>query len=284
MSGRTFAIGDIHGDLRQLKQLVRRLPSLKSEDTLVFLGDYLDRGPQSAQVVAYIRHELPESIDAKIVCLRGNHEDAWLRVIRQGWDAFVLPPTNGCLAALRSFTGGPVPATKDRPEDEDEWKAMTTGSFFPEDVVAWMNALPYFYEDDHAIYVHAGLPLEDDGHFPHPSEVENPVVLLWLRTQEFFRNYRGKTVVFGHTVTSTLPEELSNYTPDDPTDLWAGENVIGIDTGCGKGGFLTAIEFPDLVVWESRTSEERAETARRFRESRSDLVIQELSDLDIEEG
>jgi serine/threonine protein phosphatase 1 len=281
MSGRTFAIGDIHGDLRQLKQLIRRLPDLRSEDTLVFLGDYVDRGPRSAQVIDFIRHELPESTDAKIVCLRGNHEDAWLRVIRQGWDAFVLPPTNGCLAALRSFTGGPVPAAKERPTDPDEWKAMTTGSFFPEDVVTWMNNLPYFYEDHHAIYVHAGLPLDDDGGFPHPSQVENPVVLLWLRTQEFFRDYRGKTVVFGHTVTSTLPEELSNYTPDDPTDLWAGENVIGIDTGCGKGGFLTAIEFPDLVVWESRTSKQRAETARRFRESRTDTDIGENNDLDI---
>ena len=97
--------------------------------------------------------------------------------------------------------------------------------------------------------------------------------------------YRGKTVVFGHTVTSTLPEELSNYTPDDPTDLWAGENVIGIDTGCGKGGFLTAIEFPDLVVWESRTLEEREQTARRFREERlqSDDIT-ELDDPDLEEA
>jgi len=285
MGGRTFAVGDIHGDLEQLKMLVERFPTLDSTDTIVFLGDYLDRGPQSAQVIHYIRHELPEATAGKVVCLRGNHEDAWLRVIRQGWDAFVLPPTNGCLAALRSFTGGPIPAHRERPADENEWRAMTTGSFFPEDVVEWMRNLDYFYEDQHAIYVHAGLPLDEDGGFPHPSQVENPVVLLWLRTQEFFRDYRGKTVVFGHTVTSTLPEELSNYTPDDPTDLWAGENVIGIDTGCGKGGFLTAIEFPDLVVWESRTLEEREQTARRFREERlqSDDIT-ELDDPDLEEA
>ena len=64
--------------------------------------------------------------------------------------------------------------------------------------------------------------------------------------------YRGKRVVFGHTTTECLPQELSQYTPDDPTDLWAGENVIGIDTGCGSGGFLTAIELPALNVYESR--------------------------------
>src|SRR5258708_17991091 len=47
---------------------------------------------------------------------------------------------------------------------------------------------------------------------------------------------RGKLVVFGHTGTQYLPPELSGYTPEDPTDLWAGEACCGLDTGCGKGG------------------------------------------------
>ena len=62
----------------------------------------------------------------------------------------------------------------------------------------------------------------------------------------------GKPVVFGHTRTEFLPQELSKYTPEDPTDLFAGENVLGIDTGCGNGGFLTGIELPGLRVYESR--------------------------------
>jgi serine/threonine protein phosphatase 1 len=49
-----------------------------------------------------------------------------------------------------------------------------------------------------------------------------------------------------------LPPELSGYTPEDPTDLWAGENCVGIDTGCGNGGFLTALELPAMNVYESR--------------------------------
>ena len=257
MSGRTFAIGDIHGDLQALYDLLDKLPELDAEDTIVFLGDYLDRGPHSAQVIAFIRFELPRRTEAKIVSLRGNHEDAWLRVVDRGWDAFVLPKGNGCLACLRSFTGGEVPEPEDWPENEEELRSMFTGAFFPEDVLEWLRGLPYWYEDDHAIYVHAGLPQGEDGGFQHPSDVAKKRKLLWLRTEEFFREYRGKTVVFGHTVTATLPEELSNYTPEDPTDLWAGENVIGIDTGAGKGGFLTAIEFPELIVWESRTDEER---------------------------
>jgi serine/threonine protein phosphatase 1 len=95
------------------------------------------------------------------------------------------------------------------------------------------------------------LPRSGDG-FTHPSAAPDPIVLLWLRDDHFFRNYRGKLVVFGHTRTEYLPPELSGYTPEDPTDLWAGENVVGIDTGCGNGGFLTALELPAMNVYESR--------------------------------
>ena len=53
-------------------------------------------------------------------------------------------------------------------------------------------------------------------------------------------------------MTELLPNELSSYTPEDPTDLWAGPSCVGLDTGAGKGGFLTAIELPARAVYESR--------------------------------
>jgi serine/threonine protein phosphatase 1 len=250
MAGRSFAIGDIHGELNQLFKLLSCLPTLDGADTLVFLGDYVDRGPQSAQVVDYIRH-LHTHTPAKVVALRGNHEDAWLRVLANGgWDQFVLPPPNGCLAAMRSYTGGSFPAPDEEPTDIERG-ILLAGSFFPPDVVAWFQGLPHWYEDEHAIYVHAGLPRGADG-FVHPRDVTVAAALLWLRDEDFFRNYRGKRVVFGHTRTEYLPPELSGYTPEDPKDLWAGENVVGIDTGCGNGGFLTAFEMPGLNVYESR--------------------------------
>jgi calcineurin-like phosphoesterase family protein len=249
MAQRTFAIGDIHGETKHLYELMSRLPQLDAQDTLVFLGDYIDRGPASAEVVEFVR-TLHQKTRAKVVALRGNHEDAWLRVIDRGWDEFVTPPGNGCLAAYRSFAGGPVPRENELPK-RSEAKVFTSGEFFPPKVVAWFRGLPYWYEDEHAIYVHAGLPRGKEG-FLHPSAAPDPIVLLWLRDDHFFRNYRGKLVVFGHTRTEYLPPELSGYTPEDPTDLWAGENVVGIDTGCGNGGFLTALELPAMNVYESR--------------------------------
>ena len=249
MAGRTFAIGDIHGDLEQLYKILSCLPSLEKDDTLVFVGDYIDRGPRSADVIHFLR-TLPTQIPSKVVALRGNHEDAWLRVIDRGWPEFVLPPPNGCLAALRSFTGGRMPI-EDEEAEGAERDLLLSGSFFPKEVVAWMRELPHWYEDEHAIYVHAGLPSSPEG-FQHPSLVKAKVALLWCRDEAFFRDYRGKLVVFGHTATVCLPPELSTYTPEDPTDIWAGPCTVGLDTGCGKGGFLTALELPAMRVYESR--------------------------------
>ena len=250
MANRTFAIGDVHGDITALKTLLVRMPPIDSDDTIVFLGDYVDRGPRSKDVVELVR-DLQKRAPAKIITLRGNHEDGWLRVLSGGWPEFVMPPPNGCLAALRSYTGKPY-LEGDRPTKE-EIVLMTSGEFFPKEVIEWLETLPYFYEDEHAIYVHAGLVEEGDtGKFKHPKDADNPTLMLWVRTMKFFLEYRGKLCVVGHTTTDNLPPELDKYTPEDPVDLWVGENVIATDTGAGKGGFLTCLELPSRKTWESR--------------------------------
>jgi len=250
VAARTFAIGDIHGDLAALDKLLERLPKLTTDDTLVLLGDYVDRGPNSAGVVRRVR-AMEDELPARVVALRGNHEDAWLQVVDKGWPEFVLPRGNGCLECYRSFKGLPEPEDDETPTG-DELRAMLDGSFLPPDVIAWMRTLAYFHEDEHAIYVHAGMRRNKAGEFPHPADVTPPRALLWQRDRDFFSNYRGKQVVFGHTTTRTLPNELSTHTPDDPTDMWAGPACVGLDTACGKGGFLTALELPSRTVYESR--------------------------------
>ncbi len=249
MGARTFAIGDIHGDVEHLEALLGKLPKLSADDTLLFVGDYVDRGPRSADVVARVR-ALEASPPCKVVALMGNHEEAWLRVIDDGWPEFVIPVGNGCLATYRSFVGGAVPEDEELPKKE-ELLMLTTGEFLPDDVVAWFRKLRYWYEDDHAIYVHAGIT-DEDGLWMHPSEEPRPSKLLWTRSERFFRDYAGKRVVFGHTATNYLPPELSTHTPADPDDMWVSDSLIALDTGCGKGGFLTCVELPSLTVYESR--------------------------------
>lgn len=250
MAHRTFAVGDIHGDLAHLDALLSILPPLDEQDTLVFLGDYVDRGPDAAGVISRVRG-LEESPGPRVVCLRGNHEDAWIRVLDSGYPEFVIPITNGCLATYRSFTNGPIPEPNEL-GGKDEIRSMIEGQFFPEDVRAWMRSLPLYYEDEHGIYVHAGLP-KQDGRFRHPSEVQDPRPLLWERSEEFYRSYEGKRVVFGHTMVEMLPQALSSNTPEDNLDVYIGTHVIGVDTCAGHGGFLSAVELPALKIYESRS-------------------------------
>jgi len=249
VSQRTLVIGDIHGELSHLERLLGKVPALGAGDTFVFLGDYLNRGPDSRGVIERLMR-LPLQTESRVVCLRGNHEDAWLRVRAEGWDAFVRPLGHGCLATYRSFAGGPAPLPNELPTDA-EWNHLRTGDFFPAAVSAWLEALPYWYEDEHGIYVHAGLPRAEQG-FAHPREVGNPRVLAWLRTEEFVRTYAGKNVFFGHTPARLLPQDLSHLTPDDPSDAYVTEDCFGLDTGCGLGGFLTAMLLPEMRVYESR--------------------------------
>jgi serine/threonine protein phosphatase 1 len=193
---------------------------------------------------------LPSETPARLVLLLGNHEDAWLRARREGAPEFVIPRVNGCYTTYRSFTGGPPPTPAEDPTAY-ELRSMATGAFLPEDVVEWMRGLSLFHEDDHAIYVHAGLPFEE-GRWLHPSEVTNTRPLLWQRSRAFYEGYRGKRVVFGHTPVKRLPQGESTHTPEDGLDVYVTESLAGLDTGAGMGGFLSAIELPAGRVFDSR--------------------------------
>jgi serine/threonine protein phosphatase 1 len=206
--------------------------------------------PDSAGVVQLVREELPKHAKCKVVALKGNHEDGWLRTIDGGWPEFIVPYGNGCAQTYRSYIG--EAAREDDPASREEYIQMADGGFFPPDVVAWMRSLPYYYEDDNGIYVHAGLVEGPNDTWLHPRDTPEPAHNLWLRSNKFFKTYRGKTVVIGHTSTDYLPPELSQFTPDDPLDMWVRDELIAIDTGCGKGGFLTCVELPSMKVYESR--------------------------------
>lgn len=245
-------IGDVHGELGHLDVLLGRLPDLDADDTVVLLGDFVDRGPDSKGVVERVRSLQREST-AKVVALRGNHEDRWIDCATQSDPTFLLPPGNGCLNMYRSFTGR-APIEPGEEIGRDEMKLMLdVASWLPADVTGWMSSLPLWYEDRHAIYVHAGLDAEGQL-WRHPSQ-SSEAGLLWSRESGFFRGYEGKRLIFGHTPVVGLPLDHLGFVRrlfDDPTDVWVRGDLVCVDTGCGKGGFLSAIELPGLKVYESR--------------------------------
>ena len=252
----TWAVGDIHGDLSAFDALLARLERrIDRGDTLVFLGDYVDRGPCSKEVIERVR-ALEQSGPCKVVALRGNHEDTWARSYQSPNPAFLLHRGNGCAATWRSYTGrppAPTGAAEEEMTDDELIQLLNVPSWLPADVAAWMAARPAWYEDEHAIYVHAGLDGEDR-QWNHPS-VGREKPLFWMREPDFFTGYQGKRVVFGHTRTRDLPTDHLGFfrrLVDDPADVWRRGDLIGVDTGAGMGGFLSAVRLPDVEVIESR--------------------------------
>ena len=247
MKKRTIAIGDIHGEAEQLRTLWSRLPELTSEDTIVFLGDYVDRGPDSLEVVEFVRG-LPRQTPASVVALMGNHEQMLIDAYESGESQHLLPPANGVIATYLSFTNEEADHSPEQAE-----RVFNVRRWLPTDVFEWMKSLSLWHEDEFAIYVHAGL--EGEGKIWFHPEKSDETSLLWMREPDFWTQYTGKRIVFGHTVTSYLPCDHLNLIEkffDDKRDVWFRNDLIGIDTGCGKGGFLSAIELPGLEVFESR--------------------------------
>ncbi|PLX80456.1 MAG: serine/threonine protein phosphatase [Desulfuromonas sp.] len=169
---RLLAIGDIHGCLDLLQQLLSEVAPT-AEDQLVFLGDYIDRGPDSRSVIELLlqlQEQFPET-----VFLRGNHEQMLLDFL-DGADSlsFLL---NGGAATLKSY------------ESKIDEKPH-----IPENHLLFFNSLrtSYFYGD--FIFVHAGLRPG----LPIEQQAERD--MLWIRGEFINSDFDwGKTVVFGHS-------------------------------------------------------------------------------------
>lgn len=217
----TIAIGDIHGCLEPLKILVDKLPQ---KDELVFLGDYVDRGPESAQVIDYIK-ELSKKRPCRL--LMGNHEVLMVKAI-QDEKAIPLWLYNGGDATLKSYGLSAA-----------DWVGSTDRSALLPGFMDFFGTLALYHEDDSVIYVHAGIDVSIEKMAEQDSEV-----LLWIR-DKFFRNsakWLGKPVVFGHTPTRTMGL--------DPGTIFKMGSFYGIDTGCVYGGYLTALDTTTFALYQ----------------------------------
>lgn len=207
----TCVIGDIHGSCQALVALLAKVIPLA--DTLVFLGDYVDRGPQSQEVVATIIG-LQHKKTPRIIPLMGNHDFLFWQYINGG-DATVFLQVGG-LQTLASY--GLHPASSRQEIDEK----------IPPEHRTFFRNLPLWWQDAHAIYVHAGL---QPGR--HLSQ-QTSQWCLWAREQFLHSDYDfGKPVVFGHTVF------------DEP---FITPTRLGIDTGAVYQGRLTALLLPSREI------------------------------------
>ena len=229
-----YVIGDIHGCAAELRRLVEALPLVRG-DQLVFLGDYIDRGPDSNAVVSHLvslQGLLPQ---VEVVFLRGNHEDMLLSYLGFGGqhgDMFLI---NGGKATLASYGLGP-----------DEVTAERALSVIPADHLSFFRQLKNYHLMDSFLCVHAGI------HPQKPLAEQTDEELLWIRNAFIYRSHSlPYTVLFGHT--------------PQPTVLYDLPYKVGLDTGLVYGNMLTCLEVDEKVLFQigrgrkrvSRTSAQR---------------------------
>ena len=222
-----YAIGDIHGELDALEALLAKLP-LVSDDRLIFLGDYIDRGPDAKGVVERL---IALSAQRACVFLLGNHESMFLDFL--GWkspsyfggDAFLA---NGGARTLASY--GYFAADNPSPKHFR----------LPPPHEAFYRKLGLWHVDGDYVFVHAGLGREQLllGDLDYALRRARPEDLLWNRTTGELPHRLGVTIVYGHT---PLP---------DFGVRWNTPFSIGIDTGAVYGGRLTALRLPDETIFQ----------------------------------
>jgi len=155
-----------------------------------------------------------------------------------GQSSIWLTPVTGGERTFEQYTGVPVRVNSEA--DLEEIHRVFEQSF-PLEHLEFMQNLPYYYEDEHAIYVHAGL---DEGKHPRES---SPMSLLWMRDMDFYKNYRGKPCIFGHTPTPLLPlrGRLGRH------GIYISHSAVGLDTGYNHHSPLSCLSLPDFNLYQT---------------------------------
>lgn len=213
-----FAIGDIHGCADKLEKLLLQINTeADPKETIIFLGDAVDRGPDSAATLKTLM-TLATGVDREVVVLMGNHERMMLDFIDDPSGRGARWLVNGGIETLESFGIKGVPP---RPDAEDALDyADELEAAMPEGMQDWIRALPLHWQSGNVHCVHAGMNPEKS------PDAQSERSLIWGH-QNFLRHPRtdGICVVHGHTITA------------EPTIC---DGRIAVDTGAYRGKPLTA--------------------------------------------
>jgi serine/threonine protein phosphatase 1 len=219
-----YAVGDIHGQFQKLSALMKKIESegLTERDRFVFIGDYIDRGPQTREVIDYLielKQKRPNT-----VFLRGNHDQAMLEA-REIFDP--ERKTDLTTEDIKWWFSCGAKETIASYGDHRPWRLGIPDSHWE-----FLAATQIEHIEGPYLFVHAGV-LPPNSKWTEPGDPRLWIRELFIRSQADF----GKIVVFGHT----------------PQDLFfpiVMKNKIGIDTGAAYGGPLTAVVINPLAPFD----------------------------------
>jgi serine/threonine protein phosphatase 1 len=221
---RTYAIADLHGRFDLLEMALAKIAEHSEQPaTVVTLGDYVDRGPDSRKVIERLMSGF-EREGWRLICLKGNHEEImWQTCLGLVPDrAWWL--TNGGGATLRSYgqnVGDEVDVT-----------------VVPAAHLRWIEQLPLMHLDKYRVFVHAGvdpnLPLDEQG----------PEDLIWkIYSDRDERGHDQRHIVHGHHKQERGPILKKNRTNLDTFAWYTGRLVIGVFDDNTPGGPLEILEI-----------------------------------------
>lgn len=201
---KTLVIPDLHGRFDLLEKALHLIESTFKEGTVIFLGDYVDRGPDSYKVINRLIEGSHTALIFKFLC--GNHEDMMLDAcvnnIADGW---IL---NGGLETLKSYNNA---------KDCYDVKVV------PQKHIDWLLTLPDVLYDEHRVYVHAGVSES------YSLSNQPETMTKWFRYPDGADvGWNGKHVVHGHTPKLYGPELYTNRTNLDVGATFTGKLVIGV--------------------------------------------------------
>ena len=222
----SFVIGDIHGCCDELRHLIGALP-IGPDDEVIFLGDYIDRGPDSRAVISFLIELKDRLRENRLVFLKGNHEDmllSYLELSGQYGKMFLL---NGGNATVESYG---IAAENSSPDQ--------LAAAMPPDHLAFYQALESYYVTEPYFCVHAGVnPFKT---LAEQSDEE----LLWIRHPFLYSSHRlPYTVLFGHTPQRSVLYDLPYK--------------IGLDTGLVYGNMLTCLDTAQRNLYQIRRGKKR---------------------------
>ena len=228
--GRTLSIGDIHGGLKALKQLLHDKVKVTTEDTIIFLGDYVDGWSDSANVVSYLI-ELAKDFDC--IFIRGNHDDLTHQYLKSGamTDRWVI---HGGQSSIDGY-------------------AKLSSKEIQQHLLFFSAMQNYYIDDQNRLFVHAGFT---NLHGPENEYYDTGFYwdrTLWEmaisldpnieKTSEFYpkRLQIFEEIFIGHTPVTRIGESL----PVNKASIW------NIDTGAAFKGSISALDINTKEVWQS---------------------------------
>lgn len=233
-----FVIGDIHGEIQLMKQMLSYWN--EKEQQLILLGDLGDRG-ENAKETFLLGKTLVEEKGA--IWVKGNHEDIILRWLSNPVELFPWYVRNGGISTINQLLERPNDVAIN-PEEDAKVLLEKYASLWN-----FLKNLPLYIETDKYIFVHAGVDLR----LPDWKDTI-PKDFFWIRAPfHEGKNTTGKTIIFGHTPTPHLHGDKKN------TDVWEQDQKIGLDGGAVYGGVLYGLHLNQegwIKLYEVRSIKE----------------------------